>query len=143
MNSILNGIFDGLTSLKDLNLNQNNVIHIESFAFIGLSALETLKLESHRLKSLTNIQFNLNLTKLLLKFNQITKINLNSDGLESLDISNNLIQIIEKDSFQNMVSLQNLSISKNRIISMENGSFEGLSNLLSLNLSFNYLFDLI
>jgi Leucine-rich repeat (LRR) protein len=139
LNSILNGVFYGLTSLRDLNLNQNNVMHIEPFAFIGLSALETLKLESHRLKSVSGIRFNSNLTELFLKFNQITKINLNSDGLEMLDISNNLIQIIEKDSFQNLISLKNLSLSKNRIIGMENGSFGRLKKLLSLDLSFNYL----
>ncbi|CAK1541883.1 unnamed protein product [Leptosia nina] len=64
---------------------------------------------------------------------------LNLPKLQKLDLSKNLINLIESDAFYNMTSVQRLDLSHNQINHIYKEMFKGLLNLERLNLSHNHI----
>jgi insulin-like growth factor-binding protein complex acid labile subunit len=128
----------GLINVQRIDLNLNNVNQIEMNAFADLANLIDLNLDTNEISSLKNIQFNSKLKKLSIKFNRLTNLNeINSTSLEYLHVSNNRIQEINLISL--MPNLEYLDLSQNRLISLRKNSFFNLTKLKYLNLSYNKL----
>ena len=73
LSAVHSGIFDSLRQLTELDLSHNSIESIEANAFIRLSSLKRLQLNNCKLKSISNETFNglVSLTFLDLSHNQI------------------------------------------------------------------------
>ena len=72
--------------------------------------------------------------------NVISKINvtwLNNQKLETLDISENKIKMIEQNTFVGLIDLNYLYLNKNNITNINSHGFKGLMKLITINLSQN------
>lgn len=70
--------------------------------------------------------------------NEITA-NVVPEGVLKLDLSNNPIEAITKDSFKAFTKLEELVLANNGLSSIEDGAFDGLEHMSTLNLSNNRL----
>lgn len=62
--------------------------------------------------------------------------------LMHIDLSNNVIELVEDGAFSELPSLAQLSLRQNKLASLPNNIFDSLPNLEMLDLSFNKLRDL-
>ncbi|XP_062587593.1 leucine-rich repeat transmembrane neuronal protein 2-like [Saccostrea cucullata] len=111
--------FDGLSNLKELNLQLNQITTLEDNAFHGLSNLKTLVLSNNRI---TTVQDNAfaglhNLSYLSLYRNQISAIPNNVfkelPNLKTLHIFSNNITTLDKNMFLGLPKLKTLSVERN------------------------------
>ncbi|NXW56566.1 LRC19 protein, partial [Eurystomus gularis] len=101
-------------------------------------------------KNLSNIPNTLfqNVTKLNLKNNDITLKDIDTQILQSfinlieLYLNENVITVLNNNSFCNLTKLLILDISNNRISTVQKAAFAGLSQLSELNLSYNMITQL-
>ncbi|CAF1114793.1 unnamed protein product [Brachionus calyciflorus] len=88
-----------------------------------------------------NFKYLKNLTHLILKQNQIIKLeNEVLNGLENLEhliLKNNQIKLLKEKAFSSLLKLKELRLEYNRIEEIENGVFNGLFNLEVLELKYN------
>nr|XP_024661875.1 uncharacterized protein LOC112436479 [Maylandia zebra] len=89
--------------------------------FKGAKALQSLTLEGNLLTSLDSRSFPLNDLR----------------ELRNLDLSDNLIEHVERNSFRGLVSLTTLDLSRNRLSSAPVDAFSYLTWLTNLNLDLN------
>ncbi|CAH1773764.1 unnamed protein product, partial [Owenia fusiformis] len=150
------------STLKKLNINENQVVWIDGDVFSRLPRLEELWLSKNRLINVpTNISasiegvylennrihnlghgnfiHNANLKFLNLQQNNITNICHGTfSGLTSLitlDLGANYISDVKKCSFENLTNLEKLDLSRNPIRKMGTECFEPLSKLRTLQMS--------
>lgn len=111
--------FEGLTSLKVLDLHSNLITRISakhSILYLGLESLESLDLKSNRITYVDDFTFKqLNSLKTLMLYNNnISEISrftfFGLDGLESLMIGYNVVNHIEPFALSNLYALRKFSV---------------------------------
>lgn len=161
-------LFKYASTLEYIDMGDNEIAAVEDEAFHGLSHLKTLYLEENSIEILTNATFHgaqnlqfLSLSRnqifeigngtfarmsklknLLLNGNQIDSLANLFDGLDSierLDLSINLIAVIEDGVFDKLKNLKVLELGFNRLTTLPESIFDGLPNLSTLFLASNGL----
>ena len=115
------GDFDGLASLRELNLPRHLLTTLPAGVFDGLTSLESLKLGWNELTTLRVGVF---------------------DGLTSLlqlHLHDNRLTTLPLGVFNGLTSLRDLHLSSNRLTTLPDGVFDGLTRLRSLELRGNQL----
>ncbi|XP_075707463.1 tsukushi [Rhinoderma darwinii] len=159
--SVLSG--PGYTTLVNLNLSYNQIVTISSTTFSKLRYLESLDLSHNRLEALQDHSFFYSpLVELDLSFNKLVEIKIGAFTSQSngkainIDLSNNLISTLMKESDNPLpnirslnllgnrlrdvqglqgIPLQSLNLDKNPISKIEEHHFLGLKSLTYLSLS--------
>ena len=124
LTNLQSGIFEGLHSLKILELYSNNITMIEPGSFWHLIKCVELYLSGNKLAMLDSRTFN---------------------GLESLNwlwLSNNNIHEIESDTFLGLSHCLKLQLNKNKLTRLQSGTFNGLISLRELRLDKNSISDI-
>ena len=146
MNEIIEikkGTFLKLTRLTKLLLNDNKITYLGSSVFDGLTYLSTLHLDNNLLSdieenSFSSLKF---LRGLFLGMNNLTTLSgCLFYGLQSvvvIDASRNQLQSISDDSFLACPTLQKLYLNNNNLTTIGARVFSSLSNLKVLDLSNN------
>lgn len=80
-----------------------------------------------------------NTKTLILSFQSFSKIPFFEGSLKDLDLSNNLIGVIQTSNFEKVKSLETLDLAYNRIETIEDQAFSSLSSLHYLDLTGNLL----
>ncbi|CAC5420799.1 unnamed protein product [Mytilus coruscus] len=111
--------FEGLSTLKELNLGKNKITRIDANTFKGLSALTTLMLWDNKISTLDGNTFR-GLT-----------------ALKALELSMNKISTLAVNIFQGLTALKTLNLNDNHIVTLDVNLFKGLTALTELNLSLN------
>ncbi|KAF2901944.1 hypothetical protein ILUMI_04238 [Ignelater luminosus] len=134
---LTNNTFKGIKFIVSLYLNNNNISTIESGAFNNL-LFSTNLCNSNISKTLNNI--------LDLNNNKLTIISKNTfigiQNLTKLRLDNNKISTIEYDAFSGLNNLLILYLNNNQINNLVENVFYNLNKLEILNLSDNQLFTL-
>ena len=142
-NVILDTFPDCICNLKNLEVLTIGELKIETLpkCLKKLPNLKELTIHKGTLKDISIISELLNLEKVLITKNEVDKLpqfkSANKYKLESLDLSNNNIEAINKD-VNNLKSLKALIIPYNNITEVSAGLFE-IESLEVLNLSSNNL----
>lgn len=105
---------------KQLSLNSKRINKIPSYSFIGFELIK-LDLSSNRIEEIEVYAF------------------YGLDKLESLNLGNNLIRIIQQGSFHGLGSLYSLGLNSQRLEIIRNNTFVGLTNLEVLDLRMNLI----
>ena len=113
------GDFEGLTSLRVLLLNNNQLEALPETVFRGLTSLQVLLLNNNQLTVLPETIFN-SLT-----------------SLEVLLLNNNQLSTLPVGVFSGLTSLQSLYLDSNRLTVLPDSVFSGLTSLQYLYLSKN------
>ena len=141
-------LFDGhiFTNLQALKIKSSLMTRLEKKMFQGFPMLQTLIIAyNEKLGEIDSDAFSSlrNLVHLQLNNNSIKKIDhrtFSALDLETLDLSENLIESIDANTFSNLKSLKKLDLSSNRQLSiLHHQSLLGLENLTKLNLTHNNL----
>ena len=113
------GDFAGLTALKTLNLDHNELTALPDDVFDGLTALKVLYLNDNKLTALPDDVF---------------------DGLTALDflyLGNNELTMLPEDVFAGLTSLKLLYLDNNGLTALPDNVFEPLTALKVLRLQGN------
>jgi Leucine-rich repeat (LRR) protein len=128
-------------SLEHIELSHNAIFIIEPDAFHLLNKLKHLSLNVNKLTAETAFPcfgYLAYLEHLNLHYNNIYSLKvLNSIGLPRLrvlNLSNNKLEKLSKQTFASLPGLVNLNLGYNEITEIEPGAFDGLLNLRVLNL---------
>ncbi|KAF2883458.1 hypothetical protein ILUMI_22700 [Ignelater luminosus] len=132
--------FAGLTTLRELKLQNNTINNIENGSFASLDSLWKLDLSNNKIEVLFGILNELpEISSINLAHNKISEIaligNPGLQTLQSIDLSNNRIKVVKRKSFRNLPSLEIINLSNNPIATLQSRAFKGLSSLKTLNLS--------
>ena len=145
INKISLNSFIGLIEAKRLLLEYNEIEELNGNVFEGLSNLTLLSLDENKLSRIDSLAFEglLHLEHLILHRNRITEINESLfkrlSRLKLLKLSENKLKSIDSNDFKGLVNLETLHLNNNQIESIESGSFADLSNLKELTLENNKL----
>lgn len=143
--------FVQLINVKELYLNQNQMLFLTSYIYDGLSQLEHLGLNQNQLSHIDNgaILSGLNNLKYLnLQGNQLVKLAsasfLNVPNLIWLDVSFNRLNTLDSFTFASLSQLNVLILSENLLTLITDGTLSYLSKLNTLYLDSNQIitFDL-
>ena len=126
----LQGIFDELYDLRDLDLSDNNISALPANIFHGMQSPESL-LRLRRICS--QLPWGCRSGYESARGLQI---------LQNLDISGNSISSLDEDIFDRLSNLRELDLNNNQLSSLPANIFNGLSKLQKLHLSGNQLGDL-
>ncbi|KAM0734682.1 Chaoptin [Formica fusca] len=107
-----------MNNLTRLDLGFNNISHLSADTFYGTPDLKSLNLRSNFLTTIDSGTFAF-------------------PHLEILDLSDNKIDTLRKQSFHGLESLQRLDLGGNEIIQLSTEQFRNLKSLRILNLSNN------
>lgn len=138
--------FDGLKSLKLLNLSSNAIKHLESETFDSLANVENLDLSGNEMEFIEEtLLYKLrNLKNLKLSSNKLhfvhSKTLKHLENLETFSIDGNLLSVLEPSTFRHNKKLQAIDLSENKIESLSPKLFK-LKNLHSVNLEGNNCID--
>ena len=148
-------VFDKLDNLISLVLYDNYFNELSKDAFSMLNRLEWLSLNNNFIDLIeldADLFKNLvNLKHLILRSNRITRLsNQNSIGLSilktagfrqlrSLDLSVNMIEWLDAESFYDLAKLKELFLTMNNIQRIDSDAFYDLADLKSIDLSYNLL----
>ncbi len=135
--------FSNMSCLVRLDLNGNRLTCLNSGEFVGLNSLEELDLSDNEIDTEPgSCPFSCltRLTKLNLAGNDLKQVDGRLFGglassLADLDLSRNMISIVEENSFAGLTSLVRLNLSFNRIEVFTAAHLTGLTKLKTLNLS--------
>lgn len=119
--SINSGVFDDLSSIKELKLNNNKLEAITAETFTGLLLTQNLLLNGNCISSIDSNSF----------------CNLNS--LVELDLNNNCLASIDPQTFSTLTNLKELSLGYNSLKFIDPRTFNGLNSLEVLYLNNNHL----
>uniref|UniRef100_A0A8C3W693 Nephrocan n=1 Tax=Catagonus wagneri TaxID=51154 RepID=A0A8C3W693_9CETA len=158
------GLFTSLQSLQFLSLSSNFLTHIpvnlpksllslkmernrlKMVSFPDLKHLENLShlyLSENSLSSFDGAQLLANLTTLELSQNQLQMLPLRLPArLQKLDISNNLIQKVTVQDFQDLRDLKHLFLDNNIVSLFEAGALQKCTQLSNLALEQNLLLSI-
>ena len=145
VDSLQNGDFSGLSALETLNLDSNSLTTIPRNVFNGLSALKDLDLSDNSLTSVHQSVFNglSALEDLDLSDNSLTTLPHHVfnglSALETLDLSDNGLTSVAWPVFEYVAALETLDLSGNSLTTLSWSVFEKLSALETLDLSNNNL----
>lgn len=136
--------FEGLTKLKWLSLQDNNILLVPASALTRLPSLAHLHVQFNRIAALSTELIRATSTNLLtlgLTRNLVREIPprlfYNFENLINIELSGNMLSIISQNMFAGLEdTLQNLDISYNRLTTITELP---LRNLISLNLAGNQL----
>lgn len=123
--------FEGLPSLRNLNLAHNNIWTIPKNTFCALQSLKYLNISNNHIN---DVQLGYGLST-----RDSRSCNIQ---LEVLDVSYNNIINIPNKSFATLKYLLILKLDSNHISMLDDGSFDGLLSLQHLNLTNNKLIAL-
>lgn len=112
---------DIVYDLKEIKLDNRNILLIEQDVFQDMSKLIQIDLSSNRLTKIPNRTFT------------------GLHSLKLLNLSQNRLESIEPGTFNGLVSLQDLNLSCNELNILDSSVFNSLSSLRRLDLSFNEL----
>uniref|UniRef100_A0A1I8MPZ4 LRRCT domain-containing protein n=1 Tax=Musca domestica TaxID=7370 RepID=A0A1I8MPZ4_MUSDO len=123
LNRLEAGLFDGLISLKNVDLSRNGInwIHLRAFARLP------------------------NLVSLKLSYNQISDVGMigrlvkDLENLKKIRLDHNIINIIEDGSFVDLPHLTELHLNDNRITQIEYGAFLRTPMLKTIYLHNNHI----
>ena len=124
ISSLQSGDFAGLSGLRTLRLEVNQLTELPADVFSGLSSLEILRLASNQLTELPAGVFS------------------GLSSLELLLLEGNQIASLPENVFSDLSSLRTLVLSENRLSLLPDGIFSGLSILETLGLAFNQISNL-
>ena len=137
--------FNGLQNLILINLSNNRIKSISPHALANLPDLKFINLKNNYLsgcldqtpflplkQTLVRINFSYNRLICLPEFDMFEK-------LRYLDISNNKIEIIKKNTFLNLNKLYILNLNHNRLYKIHTEAFSKLKDLFYLKLENNRL----
>ena len=110
-------MFRGLTNLRTLYLDSNNLTTLPDGAFRGLTDLWALVLRNNALTTLPAAVF----TKL--------------PNLEHLGLGSNPFRTLPEDVFRSLTNLQALDLTNSSLTTLPEGVFRGLTNLQTLDLT--------
>ncbi|MFZ4715718.1 MAG: leucine-rich repeat domain-containing protein [Bacteriovoracaceae bacterium] len=148
LTSLPENLFKGLSSLQELNLYKNQLTSLPENIFQDLSSLTILKLKGNHLISLPQYLFQglSSLVFIYLDNNRLTSLPDNLfqglRSLESLHINNNQLTSLHENIFQGLISLKELVLEYNQLTSLPDYIFQGLSSLEFLWLNYNQLTSL-
>ncbi|KAM0681470.1 hypothetical protein GINT2_000672 [Glugoides intestinalis] len=117
-------LFDDLTNLESLRLENNNIKELQPNIFNNLQKLESLNLSDNKLTELPSCVF---------------------DGLvnlKSLWLPNNNIKELQPNIFNNLQKLEYLRLYSNKLTEIPSCVFDGLVNLIELWLEHNNIKEL-
>ncbi len=143
ISSLQAGDFGGLTGLRELILQDNNLRELPAGIFDGLSQLEILWMENSDIASLPDGVFDdlIGLHTLSLHGNDLASLPNGVfdrlSGLRRLAISDNDLSSLPGGVFAELGNLTALVVSDNDMTSLPNGIFSGLSQLEVANFSGN------
>ncbi|OQR72494.1 chaoptin-like [Tropilaelaps mercedesae] len=142
----------GLVSLRVLDLSHNRLRGLQNKThglLDGLLSLEYLNVSSNVIGTITDKTFPRNpyvpyqLREVNMSSNYLSYVpSLRQPSLQRahvLDLSNNLINQLERDAFTNLTDLRHLSLRRNDLRILRNGYLEVPKELLKLDLSHNRL----
>ncbi|KAK7500304.1 hypothetical protein BaRGS_00008527, partial [Batillaria attramentaria] len=137
--------FSNLHNLKQLELSQCHIQHVDRAAFVDLPELQLLFLNDN---DLTDVPANLP-ASLLTLYLQTNKISMLKNGvfgnltnLTLLNISNNHMTSAQSNSFLGLRNLQCLYLCNNKLDNIPTELFEPLTSLTNLSLRNNHLRNL-
>ncbi|WP_428097254.1 Calx-beta domain-containing protein [Candidatus Rariloculus sp.] len=139
------GLFDGLSAVEILQLNGNHLVSLPVGAFDGLSAVWLLHLHDNRLSSLPVGVFDglSSLQQLLLVDNRLSSLLAGVFGglsdLTDLDLEESGLSSLPAGVFDGLSSLQRLNLEYNQLSDLPADVFDGLSSLTELTLKGNRL----
>ena len=142
------GDFSGLTSLREIDLAQNNLTSLPEGIFSGLTSLQQLLLQYNGLTTLPESVFSglSSLQLLILHSNAIIDlpegIFAGLSSLEVIHLAWNNLSALPAGTFSGLTSLQALSLAINQFTSLPEGLFSGLDSLQLLYLQDNELKNL-
>ena len=115
IHTIENGAWNGLISLRELNLGYNQISVIRQNSFSHLSACEILNLESNKIHIIESGAWN------------------SLSSLTSLALYGNEIEVLRPGMWSGLNNCEILWLDSNRIHTIKSGTFsDGLSNLKTL-----------
>lgn len=138
-------IFGILPNLEHLDLSNNMITDLPRNAFEGLQSLKCLNLAFNQLfvtpfqafHALTNIEhMDLSFNKLVSVFDNFF---IGNKALRVLQLQYNAIEKLSKYSLFGLKNLQHLDISYNQLLSLDRNAFDSLTALETLNLNGNKL----
>eukprot|EP00055_Hartaetosiga_balthica_P016502 m.104782 g.104782 ORF g.104782 m.104782 type:complete len:1280 (-) comp9119_c0_seq2:1568-5407(-) len=118
------GLLTGLTSLRSLYLNSNQLPTIDEDFFTDTHNLHILWMYNNHIKTLPNQIFN------------------GLSQLFTLSLHNNQLETISRDLFANLPNIHLLDLSSNHISFIDENALTGLHNLTVLALARNNIFNL-
>nr|XP_056712313.1 nephrocan-like [Euleptes europaea] len=127
-------------SLLSLILERNQLKMLRSEDMKQLTNLSELCLSENQLSSIDGAQFLSSLTRLEVAGNKLQTIPLSLPAtLQKMDCSNNLIEKVKAQEFQNLQNLKHLFLDKNVVKSFEDGALQRCPLLSNLALEQNLL----
>ncbi|XP_017122249.1 protein artichoke [Drosophila elegans] len=117
------GLFDGLISLKNLDLSHNGLNWIHLRALSRLPNLVSLKLSHNQISDV----------------GMVGRIVKDLEHLKKLRLDHNLISVIEDGSFVDLPNLSELHLNDNRITELQYGAFLGTPQLKTIYLQNNLI----
>ncbi|XP_002119342.2 uncharacterized protein LOC100183079 [Ciona intestinalis] len=161
ISSLPHGVFDYNKKLANLSIRGNNITNLNPRTFQGLRELRRIDLSGNSIKSLPqetfesctqlqelNLSHNqisvfegnfISLKSLRLGYNRIIRFAVQTEALETLDLSSNQIQDWQNGEYR---SLKSLALSNNSIKTVSQSTFHGMRNLVSLDLGDNVINEL-
>ncbi|KKZ14836.1 MAG: hypothetical protein TH68_03735, partial [Candidatus Synechococcus spongiarum 142] len=145
LSSLPEDVFADLSNLRTLRMSNNNLSSLPEDVFDGLSNLRTLRMSNNNLSSLPEDVFDglSNLQTLILGSNELS--NLPEDvfaglsNLQTLILDENNLSSLPADVFDGLSNLQILHLWTNELSSLPEDIFADLPNLQTLSLSGNNL----
>uniref|UniRef100_A0A8D2J678 Uncharacterized protein n=1 Tax=Varanus komodoensis TaxID=61221 RepID=A0A8D2J678_VARKO len=138
--NLLTNIPDLPNSLLSLKLNRNQLKMLKFEDMKQLANLSELCLSENQLSSVDGMQFLSSLTRLELSGNKLQIIPIGLPAtLQKIDCSNNLIEIIKVQEFQDLQGLKHLFLDNNMVTTFEDGALEKCTLLSNLALEKNQL----
>lgn len=153
VNKLYKNLFITTKNVKVLDLSYNKISEIESRSFYGLENVRYLSLRHNKITNnyiplgalcdTPNLEY-LDLGDLELDVfpSHIFKCQNVTSKVKAIDVGNNKIRDVPKDSLKTLLSLESLNLGSNFIGKLHKNSFTGASNLKGLNASDNALYDL-
>ena len=131
---------NGLKKLKQLRLDSNQLVKLETSELVACVQLTTLDLSSNYLDNLKALSYLPNLVELFASGNRLRKVSdlQRCKNLQEVDLSNN--HITDLSGLSNMSNLQILDISCNQLTGLK--SLGKLKALQDINISNNKLSQL-
>ncbi|XP_045475698.1 toll-like receptor 4 [Harmonia axyridis] len=122
-----------------MNLSRNSLETIDSNWCHHFHSLKTLIFDHNKISTVENCTSNFNIDFLSISHNHLKVLNgsLFPINLKKLNLSGNLIRMIENRPFQLLENLEVLDISKNKLENLPFALFVNLKNLTHLDVSFN------
>jgi Leucine rich repeat len=124
---------------KLIDLSKNQIAYIHTDAFAGLGDLKILYLDQNRIEHLFFFKVLTGLETLDLSHNLITNVAestfATNQKLKVLELQGNQIATIDPKAFQPLKQMTSLDLSSNPLAMLEVATFCGLRNLTKLNLA--------